>query len=450
MKPISLLSILFIAACAPATDTVTRAATTDIAAQPMRSFTSAPQTRATRANVEMAQDFIDLTFEMENGTQVPVLTRFDGPISVRVEGPAPASLAPDLRALVSRLKSEAGIDIFQTSAPDANITIEIVPRAALMRAVPNAACFVVPRVSNWAEYTATRRGSRTDWTTLTRRERASVFIPTGITPQELRDCLHEEVAQALGPLNDLYRLPDSVFNDDNIHSVLTGFDMLMLRTYYAPELQNGMRRGEVTARLPAILARLNPRGQGVGSSPQSRTPDVWRNHMAVALDSDIARSTRQNAAEQAVAISIEQGWTGTRSGFAHYAQGRSTLQSDPARALSAFQQARTAYARSATTDIHAAHVAVQLAAFSLSAGDAATTLDITTPAIQVAQAHQNAALLSTLLMFRSEALLLSGASSQARDTRLDSLAWARYGFGTEQAAQERLSDIGDLRPNTGS
>jgi len=34
------------------------------------------------------------------------------------------------------------------------------------------------------------------------------------SPQEVRDCLHEELAQALGPLNDLYRLPDSVFNDD--------------------------------------------------------------------------------------------------------------------------------------------------------------------------------------------------------------------------------------------
>ncbi len=47
----------------------------------------------------------------------------------------------------------------------------------------------------------------------------------------MRDCLHEELAQALGPLNDLYRLSNSVFNDDNFHSVLTGFDMEMLRLH---------------------------------------------------------------------------------------------------------------------------------------------------------------------------------------------------------------------------
>jgi hypothetical protein len=64
----------------------------------------------------------------------------------------------------------------------------------------------------------------------------AVFIPSDVSPQEVRDCLHEEVAQALGPLNDLYRLPDSVFNDDNFHAVLTGFDMLILRTYYDAEL----------------------------------------------------------------------------------------------------------------------------------------------------------------------------------------------------------------------
>ena len=77
----------------------------------------------------------------------------------------------------------------------------------------------------------------------------------------MRDCLHEELAQALGPLNDLYRLSDSVFNDDNMHTVLTGFDMLILRVFYSPALRSGMTRAEVAARLPAILAQLNPAGQ---------------------------------------------------------------------------------------------------------------------------------------------------------------------------------------------
>ena len=49
----------------------------------------------------------------------------------------------------------------------------------------------------------------------------AVFLPGDVSPQEIRDCLHEELAQALGPVNDLYRLTDSVFNDDNFNTVLT-------------------------------------------------------------------------------------------------------------------------------------------------------------------------------------------------------------------------------------
>jgi len=192
----------------------------------------------------------------------------------------------DLRALLGRLRNEANIDIFMTGAESASITIEAIPRAVLNAAVPRAACFVVPRVSSWEEFKQVRRTPTVDWTTLERRDRAAVFVPSDVAPQEIRDCLHEELAQALGPLNDLYheelaqalgplndlyRLSDSVFNDDNIHAVLTSFDMLILRAYYDPALANGMTRGQVAARLNPVLARLNPTGEGRQARPQNDT-----------------------------------------------------------------------------------------------------------------------------------------------------------------------------------
>ena len=57
------------------------------------------------------------------------------------------------------------------------------------------------------------------------RKRVAIFIPVDISFQDVRDCLHEELAQALGPLNDLYRVSDSVYNDDNFHIILTSYDM---------------------------------------------------------------------------------------------------------------------------------------------------------------------------------------------------------------------------------
>jgi hypothetical protein len=268
-----LVATLALSACAaPHGDVPDRRAPPEIALPPMKTFAAMRAAAPTRSNRSIAEDFLDLSFRLESGRELDVFTRFEGPVTVRVLGAAPPTLAPDLDRLIARLRDEAGIAITRVGASsDASITVEVLSRSELQRAVPQAACFVVPRVTSWDEFRRNRRSPLLDWTTLRVRERMSVFIPGDVSPQEIRDCLHEELAQALGPLNDLYHLPDSVFNDDNFHTVLTGFDMLILRATYAPELRSGMTRAEVAARLPAILARLNPRGEGQGTLPRSDT-----------------------------------------------------------------------------------------------------------------------------------------------------------------------------------
>ncbi len=450
MSRFAMLLTAALAACAPISQSVTRASTLDSTLPAMRSFSASPASGPTRPNGEMVADFIDLTFMMESGRQVPAMTRFEGQITVRVEGAAPATLSADLRALVSRLQQEAGLDILLTGAEDANITVQTVPRRELTRAVPNAACFVVPRVSNWTEFRRARQTAQVDWTTLQIRERAAIFIPDDVSPQEIRDCLHEELAQALGPLNDLYRLPDSVFNDDNIHAVLTGFDMLMLRAYYAPQLANGMTREQVQARLPAILDQLNPAGRRPVEVRPTATSRDWIAAIAGALNPGTSETTRRTAAARAVAIAERAGWRGARAGFAHYAHGRLQIQNDATLALDAFHAAAREFRSTEETRIHEAHVAVQLAAFALSAGDAEVALGYTDNAIPIAARHENAALLATLLMFRAEALDLTGRASEAQVVRLDSLAWARYGFGSDQAVRTRQAEIAALNPRSRS
>ena len=243
---------------APPHPEAARASAADFSLPPARSFGAMKVTPPQRSNAEMARDFLDLSFRLENGREIGVFSRFDEPVTVRLAGAIPPSAHDDLSRLLARLHNEAGIDITEVAAGAAAITIEFLPRQKMQRYVPRAACFVVPRISSWRDYRTARR-TDLDWTTLARRDRAAIFVPSDTSPQEIRDCLHEELAQALGPLNDLYRLPDSVFNDDNIHAVLTGFDMLMLRVTYAPELASGMTRDAVAGRLPAILDRLNPR-----------------------------------------------------------------------------------------------------------------------------------------------------------------------------------------------
>jgi hypothetical protein len=401
-----------------------------------------------RSNAEIAADFLDLAFTMESGREIARMTRFEGPVTVAVNGTPPPTLLPDLDALIARLRSEAGIDISRArdGGAAAQIRIETLPRARMQRVVPQAACFVVPRVGSWAEFRRARGGRDLDWTTLEVRDRVTVFIPSDVAPQEIRDCLHEEVAQALGPLNDLYRLPDSVFNDDNFHAVLTGFDMVILRAYYDAELANGMTRAEAAARLPGILARLNPAGARIAPRQLRATSRPWIDAIETALGPGASDAARIQAAERAVTIARNAGWQDTRLGFSFFALGRLTLSKDVERSIQAFQTAAAIFERSAPGGVHQAHVDMQLAAFSLSAGRAEEALALTDRALAAATRSENAALLATLQMVRAEALEDLGRTGEAGAVRLDSLGWGRYGFGSNAAVGARLNEVAALSP----
>ena len=451
MSRIALLAIAALAACAPAAPgLVLRDVPITIELPAMRSFTAAAAPVPTRSNTQMARDFIDLTFELENGTPLPALTRFETPISVRIEGPVPPTLALDLRQLIGRLQNEAGLDIFLTGGDRANITVQAIPSTALRRAVPGAACFVVPRVTDWTDFRTAAGTNRVDWVNLTSRDQVSIFLPSDAAPQEIRTCLHEELAQALGPVNDLFRLSDSVFNDDDSHSVLTGFDMLMLRVTYAPELRNGMTANQVAAQLPGIFARLNPAGQFPDNTNSGGPSAEWRSAMQTALAARTSRTRRLSAARTTVDIARTNDWTGARLGFSYFALAKTLVATDSDAALTALTAAAREFRRAPETQIHEALVAVQLAAYALRSGDADAIMRLTDTAIPIATRHENAALLATLMMFRAEALDLAGRTSEAAVVRMDSFAWARYGLGGPQAVQTRFNQITALNPRNRS
>jgi hypothetical protein len=72
-----------------------------------------------------------------------------------------------------------------------------------------------------------------------------------------------------------------------------------------------------------------------------------------------------------------------------------------------------------------------------------------TPYLATAERHENATLLASLMMLRAEALELTGRVAEARSVRLDSLGWARYGFGADWAVRAKLRDISALSPLKG-
>ena len=433
-------------AAVPLEETTTRAQISDSSLPPMKMFGVSYPTAPIQSNANIANDFVSLHFQLESGRELPVLTRFETPITVKVTGKPSSNLGADLRQLLNRLRDEAGINIRQISEGDANITIESVSRADIRRALPQAACFVVPNVSSLAEFRRERRKSKTNWSVMTDRTRLGIFIPYDAAPQEVRDCLHEELAQAIGPLNDLYHLSDSVFNDDNVHTVLTGFDMLILRATYAPELHSGMTRDQVKAQLPNLLARLNPAGVSVPARQILPTPRAWVKDVQTALGPGANATARRNAANDAVRIATDQGWQDHRRSFSHYMLGRMTQGYDPLLAQQHYETALYYLDRTPGTQLHRAYIITQTSAFAIATGDGAKALRQIAPALPVAQRAENASLLASLMLLQAEAYDLVGQTDKARAVRLDSLGWARYGFGSDWSVKAKMQEIAALNP----
>jgi len=439
------LALAALSACAPVGQ-VQRLDASTTATAPIAAFqpgTPRPLP-ASRPNAEMSRDFLELGFAMESGRPIAHFSRFEGPVRVVTRGPVSGQGLSDLDRLITRLRTEAGIEISRVpqSADTANtITVEFMPRRQMQAIVPSAACFVVPNVSAWSEFVANRRSPAIDWTQVVTRTRAAVFVPTDTTPQEIRDCLHEEIGQALGPLNDLFRLSDSIFNDDNFQTTLTGFDMLLLRVWYAPELQPGMTRDQVAARLPVLFNRLHPSGRRHAGTNAGITPRAWQQAIEQSLASNGGLNQRRAGGARALSLARSQHWTDNRLALSLMLNARLAPRDQGEAALDALLAAAEIYRNTPGGEVHAAHIDMHLAVQALASGQSDMVLDLTARALPVAERSENAAFMASLGFIRAEALGFQGRTAEAERLRLDSLPAARYGFGSEAAARARMDEI---------
>ena len=220
--------------------------------------------------------------------------------------------------------------------------------------------------------------------------------------------------------------------------------MLILRATYAPELVPGMTKEEVALTLPGILARLNPAGERP-AHPLPQTPRVFGQAIARALGPGTSPAGRRMAAEDALRLS--RGWQDARTGFALLTVGRLSGPGESDEAFAAFVQAAEIF-RSRNLPLHAAHVEMQLAVFALADGMWETAEQLTSAALPAVTRDQNASLMAGLLMIRAEALSRLGRSGEAARLRLDSLGWARYGFGSDEEVRRRLATIAAIAART--
>jgi hypothetical protein len=407
-------------------------------------------TGVARSNADLAEDFLDLTFALESGQDLPGLLRYEGPVRVAIRSPQLRPYARDIDALVARFRREAGIDISRVGDGSAQIHLVAVPSAQIQRAYPGAACFIVPGESSWEGFRSKPRRQRLRWSDQTELGTTAIFIPSDASPQDIRDCLNEELAQALGTANDIYRLPDSVFNDDNFHSVVTPFDMLMLRVLYDPTLRSGMSRGAVALQLPAILDTANPAGRGMGRSARAPESAAWKDAIEAAMTRGNPAFQRRRGAETAVSLAAAMSPRDHRLGVALLTRGRLNLRDSPASAAKDFANAYSVFrSRLGEDDIRTAQAALHVAIIALKDGNYALARSLADRAVPAALAGENAVLASGLYAIRAEALAGAGQRAEAQRARVDSLKWARLAFGDADgaiaAAQAELEMPQDLR-----
>jgi ATP/maltotriose-dependent transcriptional regulator MalT len=175
------------------------------------------------------------------------------------------------------------------------------------------------------------------------------------------------------------------------------------------------------------------------------TPRPWIAAVEAALGRKAGPAPARLAqAQRALALAQAQGWRDARLGLSWFAIGKAQTPLDPGAARDAYAAAYAVYATLPDGGVHAAHVAMQLAALDLRAGrpDAALAwVARARPALPVAE---NPALAATLTLIEAAVAEARGQLARARALRLDTAALARYGFGSTADVAAREAEIARL------
>ncbi|MGB0508234.1 MAG: DUF2927 domain-containing protein, partial [Pikeienuella sp.] len=190
----------------------------------------------------IAKDFIQLLYFSEYGKQHKYLLKWNGPVTVGIQADELWRHEAEIRKLLSQIREAApGLDVRLTRDANTHITLRTAPYKEMKSLAPTALCFFVPANKNWPDYLEARHAGEVSWENDKGLTEVSIFIPAFTSPESVRTCILEEITQALCPTNDMFRLEDSIFNDDNAHEYPTSFDLLILKLLYSKELRPAER-----------------------------------------------------------------------------------------------------------------------------------------------------------------------------------------------------------------
>ncbi|MEM7524855.1 MAG: DUF2927 domain-containing protein [Pseudomonadota bacterium] len=389
----------------------------------------------------IAGDFVEITFFAEWGTRLSAQLRWRRPVRVAAIGDALAPYQPRIDSLVARIDAAApGLDISTASRAEeaeAEIVLRLAPRGAMREVAPTALCFLTPFRGDWPAYRAAAARGEARWADQTVLEAVTIFIPDNLAPNEARSCIEEEIVQSLGPVNDLYRIEDSIFNDDNVHQSATAFDLMIVRVLYDPAMRDAETIDEARRAAERALADV-PLSLLSGDRTRVRREahdDRYTDNFKRYQEADGAQETKKWA--QRLSQTVEAfGPEDHRRGEAARALGFAALLGDrPGDAIRELRRAERFFAaRIGPDSLRRATVCLSLGRTLFSEWRYEEALEELGAAIPVLAAHEREADLAQALRFSAVALAREGKPEAATQKAREAIAWAEYAFGVDAPA----------------
>lgn len=230
---------------------------------------------ATFSNSRLAENFeriaLNREYRRENDVLIEEttptrLSRWEQPIRYRVIGEAATGAdRGEYRSFATKLAGLTGLDITEEDE-NPNLTILILGpeerRVFISQLQENGLAERMPLVIEWADdisYPCVGQVGYEDSDTglIT----GAMIVIKGELEGVLRSsCIHEELTQTLGLMNDDPDVRPSIFNDDQEFALLTEHDEILLRILYDRRLRAGMEAEEARPLLPEIIEEIRPNG----------------------------------------------------------------------------------------------------------------------------------------------------------------------------------------------
>lgn len=183
------------------------------------------------------------------------LRRWEVPVRMQIEygasiSPAQRSrIGTDIRDFSAQLQNATGHPItFTRSGGNFHVLFlsederrGMAPRlSSLVPGIPTSDVSALVNLApqNFCTVFAYSRGNSSSYV------QAVAIIRSELPPRLMLSCIHEELAQGMGPANDSPTARPSIFNDDEEFAFLTWHDELLLKILYDPRLRPGMREAE--------------------------------------------------------------------------------------------------------------------------------------------------------------------------------------------------------------